>query len=177
MLEEPKPEEKEMDKEAKHKAELRDIVNKMNRLKLMNQEKDKHLREAQEIIKSMKVGPTFAQATAADEVFSDPSKQPSSPDAKFKANASDKADTNEDMSGEPSQKQSPRFESTFTEKPHGGKCKKQRGKAAKGEKKIPEEDADITNESSSAEKNSNSNANPDLDASFFGPQKEDISAL
>ena len=35
-----------MDKEAKHKAELRDMVIKMNRLKLMNQEKDKHLREA-----------------------------------------------------------------------------------------------------------------------------------
>jgi len=87
MLEEPKPEAK--DKDAKHKAELREIVNKMNRLKLMNQEKDKHLKEAHETIKSMKFGPTFAQGTAADEVFGDPSNEPSSPDAKFKPNASD----------------------------------------------------------------------------------------
>ena len=74
------------------------------------------------------------------------------------------------MSGEPSKKQSPRFEST--EKQHCGKGKHKKGKAAKGEKKIHEEDADITNDASSAEKNSS--ANPDLDASFFGPQKEDI---
>ena len=77
------------------------------------------------------------------------------------------------MSGEPSKKQSPRFEST--EKPHNGKGEKKHkkgSKASKGEKKIHEEDADITNDASSAEKNSS--ANPDLDASFFGPQKEDI---
>ena len=150
---------------------MKDMVNKMNKLKLIAKEKDKHLKEAHETIKSMKFGPTFAQGTAADEVFGDPSKKPTSPDAKFKPNVSDKPDDNEDMSGEPSQKQSPRFEST--EKNHAGKGKhKKGGKTSKGAQKH-QEDADITNESSSAEKNPG--ANPDLDASFCGPQKEDIS--
>ena len=129
VLEEPKPEDKESDMEAKFKAEMRDMMNKMNKLKLIAKEKDKHLKEAHETIKSMKFGPAFAQGTAADDLFGDPSKEPSSPDAKFKPNASDKPDANEDMSGEPSQKQSPRFEST---EKHAGKCKNKKGKGAKG---------------------------------------------
>ena len=60
LLEEPKPEAKNKDKDTKHKAEMRDMVNRMNRLKLIAQEKDKHLKEAEATIKSMKVGPTFA---------------------------------------------------------------------------------------------------------------------
>ena len=100
MLEEPKPQEQSV--EAKFKAEMKDMVNKMNKLKLIAKEKDKHLKEAHETIKSMKFGPAFAQGTAADEVFGDHSKEPTSPDAKFKPNASDKPDDNEDMSGEPS---------------------------------------------------------------------------
>ena len=100
------------------------------------------------------------------------------------------------MSGEPSKKQSPRFESSEkdwisdrdepTESTnhqsksaahHNGKGKHKKGsKASKGDRMNHEEDADITNDNSSGEKN-NFNANPDLDASFFGPQKENISSI